>query len=256
MDDPTLPYAAAKRPGDYWTRPRLFALAAVVVGIPILLVVLLNAWPTIRIAYYRHRFNVAQTACLDYTLPPSQVVYEEDPARFAALTTGPLRFHPTQWRLFDAGTSPALVHCPPPIEERLSAEKKTRNGTFLIYERALFLHQRTTPAGQECLVQVTYLEYGPNIVEFLVTPAQNQGTEPAASVLNIRRLTPTPYLRFFAGQPDPKDPAHFTMAYEYGAAPGTIDAHLNNDLTVTILPSGGALHPELAPEPAYIAWTP
>jgi hypothetical protein len=39
---------------------------------------------------------------------------------------------------------------------------------------------------------------------------------------------PTEDLRFYAGQPDPIDPSHFTMRYNLKGQPGIIDAHLNN----------------------------
>jgi hypothetical protein len=35
-------------------------------------------------------------------------------------------------------------------------------------------------------------------------------------------------LRLFAGQPDPDDPTHFTIGYEYDGEPGTIDGYLED----------------------------
>lgn len=35
-------------------------------------------------------------------------------------------------------------------------------------------------------------------------------------------------IRLFAGQPDPDDPTHFTIGYEYDGQPGTIDGHLED----------------------------
>ena len=56
-------------------------------------------------------------------------------------------------------------------------------------------------------------------------------------------------LRLFAGQPDPADGSHFTIAYELGGRPGTIDGFLRDDDTIHLVPRegkvvGGRWYPE------------
>jgi len=45
--------------------------------------------------------------------------------------------------------------------------------------------------------------------------------------------------RWFAGQPDPADPSHFTLGYEVNEVPGTIDGWLCDDETVLLRPRTG-----------------
>jgi hypothetical protein len=46
-------------------------------------------------------------------------------------------------------------------------------------------------------------------------------------------------LRFFAGQPDPSDPSHFTVEYEIFGLKDTIDGWLTDDDFLRIVPRGG-----------------
>ncbi len=41
-------------------------------------------------------------------------------------------------------------------------------------------------------------------------------------------------VRVFAGQPDPADPAHFTISYTVVGQPGVIDGRLGDDDTITL----------------------
>jgi hypothetical protein len=47
-------------------------------------------------------------------------------------------------------------------------------------------------------------------------------------------------VRVYAGQPDPADPAHFTIAYELDGKKGVIDGYVGNDDRVTLRPREGA----------------
>jgi hypothetical protein len=46
-------------------------------------------------------------------------------------------------------------------------------------------------------------------------------------------------LRFYAGQPDPADPSHFTIAYQFDGKPGTIDGRVR-DSRLVLRPREGA----------------
>ena len=41
-------------------------------------------------------------------------------------------------------------------------------------------------------------------------------------------------INLYAGQPDPNDKSHFTLAYTLNGKPGTIDGWLNDDDTVKL----------------------
>jgi hypothetical protein len=42
------------------------------------------------------------------------------------------------------------------------------------------------------------------------------------------------YVRFYPGQPDPADAAHFTICYQFNDKLGVIDGRLNADDTITL----------------------
>ena len=57
---------------------------------------------------------------------------------------------------------------------------------------------------------------------------------------SLRAARPKEYeLRFFAGQPDPKDASHFTVEYELGGVKNFIDGWLTDDDYLRIAPRGG-----------------
>jgi hypothetical protein len=108
----------------------------------------------------------------------------------------------------------------------------------------LFLHELRTPAGIRRLVLV---EREPQSVQPLYAPFELRPTlyEPAPMTgvpvqvppSQIRLLPinmpvsvlPPASLRFFVGQIDPSDPAHFTIAYEMTDGRGLIDGRLTDD---------------------------
>ena len=53
------------------------------------------------------------------------------------------------------------------------------------------------------------------------------------------RLEPDQILRLYAGQPDPKDPTHFTFGYSLDGRPGTFDAWLRADGRIAFSPRDG-----------------
>jgi len=61
--------------------------------------------------------------------------------------------------------------------------------------------------------------------------------------------------RIYAGQVDPADPSHFTIAYEREAARGTIDGYLREDDRVEFVPRTGAIV-DRDPHGREIVWDP
>lgn len=108
----------------------------------------------------------------------------------------------------------------------------------------VFLHQRQSPSGHQRIVAIRcipiYLASAsilqslqPIVVEPAslwhldsrpkFTPGPNHGGYPVSIPINL-----------YAGQPDPKDDSHFTLAYTLNGKPGTIDGWLNDDETVKL----------------------
>jgi len=55
------------------------------------------------------------------------------------------------------------------------------------------------------------------------------------------RVEPVNRFRFYAGQPNPADPSHFTITYELDGAKSTIDGRLKDDGTVELKPLTGTV---------------
>ncbi|HEY8665554.1 MAG TPA: hypothetical protein VIL86_02765 [Tepidisphaeraceae bacterium] len=190
--------------------------------------ILLSPWwvPPLRrpydsyIARRQARENLRQ--CLRYSAPPDQVIYEEDPLEVA--------------RLLGAGKGyreslPGLqaVFLQPPLWP---------DGHQLPSAGIAFLHERRSSAGQSRLVVVPF--YGRdehNGMSFLRHARRTDEIhrEPEWMMRDVWNVDfPAPPLRLFAGQPDPVDLSHFTIAYQAGATTGTIDGWLGDDDTVKL----------------------
>lgn len=205
-------------------------------------------------------------------LPPSQVVYEEDPVaarqlyrkgvvnRQAARREMPAAF-------FNAFEPPAYR------DDGFSREQYDDRRDAL-----LFANQLTSPRGNQRLVllemgvtlegsPVSGDEYKVAInrqLKFRVCETKLAHTSPDTvrwgqslkivqpgerNVIPIkwvdgalRSARPTEHcLRFFAGQADPNDPSHFTIDYEVGGVRNTIDGYLTDDDFLRILPRGGTV---------------
>ena len=53
------------------------------------------------------------------------------------------------------------------------------------------------------------------------------------------KIRPRDQWRFYAGQHDPADPAHFTFDYDHDGRRGTIDGRLKDDGSVELKPDVG-----------------
>ncbi len=130
----------------------------------------------------------------------------------------------------------------------------------------IFLHERTTPSGQPRLVVVQWVAeqrhtsspmigesgtvttsrllavrmHAPasrGVAAKLIDHVQVRVMLPAPDLVRLTRVPgkdpvetqrPAP-LTLFAGQPDPADGSHFTIAYTIGKAPGVIDGWITED---------------------------
>jgi hypothetical protein len=216
-----------------------------------------HRWPWIwhgsKDAYQRHRI-------VSFTLPPDQIVYEEDMDRAARLLRRPPK--PSVASLnngelflnrpneYVSGNS--FVEYAP--EFYLELHGTTSANTLV------FMHEAMGPTGRRRLVRAirgsvyptpysrrsgVYLRAGSIPIDQIPSGPRLGTSKPSIYI----PLAPQEIMRIYAGQPDPHDLAHFTIKYEIDNVPGVIDGRLEADDTVTlkILSGPAATRPTTAP---------
>lgn len=182
-----------------WRRWLIAAAAALAA-----IYVLPAAWDFLRTT---HRLHVYAA----YAATPDQVVYEDDPAREAKVL-----FDPKHYTRLAAGRAAVI---------RRSNVPDLFGQNF---ESPLFLHERQSPADKEhWIVAVGVPDMSNGTV--LVAARLDSPTEKAYWLTTCALCEAPPagsHFRFYAGQPDPDDPTHFTIRYEMDGHPGTIDGWL------------------------------
>jgi hypothetical protein len=212
-----------------------------------------------------------QRRCMNYTAPASQVVYyEKDWVH--GLRTSPKAGYDRVY--FGPQTMPManipMGYMPPVWAENSSAWICAGGSWFGPgadpdpSESLAFLHSRRTPGGRERLVAVktiAVLEWQSGCDIYLMGAAYRPATIRPGSTLQmlgpgeraVFASMPSPsrpppgLLRLiphdrqglaaatvYAGQPDPADATHFTIAYSIGPAGGTIDGRLGDDDAVSL----------------------
>jgi hypothetical protein len=176
------------------------------------------------------RLLYAQRQWLNFSPPPTQVVYDDDPARAAALLAQP-NYARVQ---LPSGTS-AVVWTPPQFAD---AWFRT-SGRPPAPAAVLFLHERRTPSGEPFLLSCE-LDVGRGLTGSFVTPIYMNEIRPAAWRRGLARRNgvgwPLPFqieraiqkgahLRVFAGQVDPADATHFTVKYDLDGVEGFLDGY-------------------------------
>ncbi|MGA3067457.1 MAG: hypothetical protein ABSF29_11490 [Tepidisphaeraceae bacterium] len=157
-----------------------------------------QTWHWIRYLYWQQR-------CLNYTAPPTQLVYDS--------TCGHETFTP----------------CPPEDEFwRTTGEVRPAHC-------GIFIHAMRRPDGTKCLVELdlqltsqttgNVQTYSIDYTVWTVTPvagfAQSGDTD-------FPLITRAADWKIHAAQPDPANPSHFTFDYQLDGHPHTCDAWLNN----------------------------
>jgi hypothetical protein len=193
-----------------------------------------------RIARAYWQYRVAR-----FTAPADRVVYEEDPSRWPALLAQPgYRKMPVS----APGWSPFVACLAEPVR-RLSELTGARPGAT-----ALFAHARRAPDGGKhtVVVWIPINAVRPSaqgassdnqVVVGLSTSVISGNTQRdgihhvsiAPPSVAENRQTPL-YARIYAGQRDPLDPTHFTIAYEIGEYADVLDGYLRDDGTVVLRP--------------------
>lgn len=203
-------------------------------------------WRRAEVFYWQHQ-------CLQFSLPPDAVVYEEDPAKAAALLAGSPKYHVYSFQRrasMQAAPSPATAAALGVSGwDKLAAVVLPRSYSPFINPAVIFLHERISPAGHRRLVCVRYGPQGDsfaaqfiqalNCETFTVTPGTwNQPPiyTPLGWAYDVETGWPRkpPLVRIFAGQTDPNDPAHFTIRYRMWGQEDVVDGRLLDNDRVTL----------------------
>jgi hypothetical protein len=176
--------------------------------------------------WYRSRTS-PNLRYLRFSQPPGKVVYEEDPAAVAQLLKSN-EYHRVSGDssgIVGAAYSPAIYH------ELLRGFSWTKPQSPL-----LFMHERQSPSGVKRLVVVncTFVRvWGAErmVPSWEIWNVDFRHSDPPSFVRShdsstYLRLLNARSLRLFAGQADPNDLSHFTIAYSYDHQNGTIDGNL------------------------------
>jgi hypothetical protein len=239
-----LDYAPAPR-NRRWIYRAIFGSLLVGLSLP--------AWkwgPTWRrqaeILYWQHQ-------CLQFSLSPDIVVYEEDPTEAAALLAGNPKYYlyPLKRRAStQAPPGPTTAAVLDVSDWNKLTTLLPRLYSPLIKPAVIFLHERISPAGHRRLVCVRYgpqsdtfsaeFVYDFNCDTFAVTPgtwSQPPIYTPQRWLYDTLVLWPRkpPLVHIFAGQPDPNDPSHFTIRYRIWGQEDVLDGRLldNDQVTLT-----------------------
>lgn len=215
--------------------------------------------------YGQWNYLCLQNRLLSHSLPPTTIVYDDNPTSATALLN----------RGDDHISFPPAHETVPPTAHRVGAyhprflRRATIFGTAAVPQTGIiFLHERRSPSGNTRLVLVPvrvlwmYWEGRWTLVRgfeagtvFLpatwkpgstIRKARDSGLFEGSYDTDVR-------FRYFAGQPDPADPAHFTIVYEMlfsyrdGWERGTIDGWLRDDDLIDMKVRDGPLkerHPD------------
>jgi hypothetical protein len=206
-------------------------------------------WDRAKLLYFQHQ-------CLSYEAPTDRVVYDEDDNSPSPLlgTTGYQAMPQFSRSPLTSKNATVAVRAAPALEQYAAL-----NGPVMSVKGAtVFLHELRTKGGIARLVAVTRIPYEPGpsaydfaLVPLVITPA-GMFSQPeiypvwvgGGPSIEIEGGREPQRLRFFAGQIDATDPAHFTIRYDLMNQGGMIDGRLNEDGTsVSIkIVSGPALH--------------
>jgi hypothetical protein len=192
-------------------------------------------------------------ACREYSAPASEIVYESNPGRANALSID------SRYRYVDSYMPSVQLtpKCYRDIQGLIHYPDGDCAGTYgLTHGGIMFLHDRRAgPSADAVLVRVQLgfiAKSKPVLNPVLIRHIFDDGAAPKelGILLDVRDE-----IRFFAGQPDSQNAAHFTIGYELNGRYGTIDGVLlgggdGDDLQLT--PREGTV----LPGAAFPVWQP
>jgi hypothetical protein len=240
---PTLDYA----PRTSETRKRRRRAALLTLFIALALVTWRGATPITR----RVQLLYWQRQCLNYTAPPDQIVYEDDPLVARALLARDPHFAPAKLYYYlgnRAIETRSAVHVPDSYKRLLALLPARVLAVPPSSLSVIFMHQLTSPRGHRRLVIVAYCAtpsaggdhpfYGHDYYAMAVTPASLFGTFPTRlSTGSNDRMGISyepPNVRVYAGQLDPTDASRFNIDYTINGKTQTLHGWLNDEDRVTL----------------------
>ena len=167
--------------------------------------------------------------------PADQVVYESDPIEATKLLIDSVNyFNPNQY--YNPPDPPVAYRRPPrlvdqiPVEMKIARTDDPPGGT-------IYFHELQNPGGERQLLILTGFFSQTRDQAFSATsilddiPSSGIMTSRPEQMIEVylpRWMDQGNHsLRYYAGQPDPNDPTHFTFGYAIDGQRGTIDGRLN-----------------------------
>ena len=204
MDAPNELNYSPKPPAARQARRRILRIIAALLIIAVALFWITIGSSALRSVYYLHQ-------CLVFQQPPTHLVWE--------INHG------------------AIIHQEVCLPKHAILDTPREAGAGVI-----FLHELRQPDGTRRLVSLVIDHSNPidpngnfhvdyQSWEPLIYPKAMQWSQ---ITLNTAPATRYSHWKFFAAQPDPADPTHFTFTYEVDATPHTCDAWLKNDGNLVI----------------------
>jgi hypothetical protein len=252
MTMPSTHLTPSAGPLDYAPAPRKRRWVYRVMVASLLLGLALVAWRWGPSWWRRAEILYWQDQCLQFSLSPDAVVYEEDPTEAGALLAGNPKYHtyPLQRRSSPQAAPSLATAAALDVSDwdRLTSMLPGFHPS-LLKPAIIFLHERISPAGHRRLVCVRYGPSGDtfsaqfiqslNCDTFTVTPGtwrQPPIYTPQGWAYDVLTVWPRkpPLVRVFAGQPDPADPAHFTIRYRIWGQEDVLDGRLLDNDRVTL----------------------
>lgn len=219
----------------------------------VLLAGLLAVWLGGRYLWRHFSLYNTQRACLTYTAPPTDVVFETDNAAATALYAA----HHDSLGFFGP-EGHASFGSYPSCKSRFAGYMPIfADGPLAV----IFLHERIGrgPGGQRRLLEICFKGFIEDTSELALVNAYSARVWEPASLFSeprwIESKQPRPPqwpnialpTRIYAGQADPADASHFTFDYEANGTRDTVDGWLEADDSVTLTPRHPPLPPATAP---------
>ena len=156
---------------------------------------------------------VAKRAAV-FTLSPSTVVYDEDPARAKKLWAD---------SLYVKVRSDTAA-------EYIGPASLGQGGEWRPFEPFLFLHERVSASGSRHILRIDAYRENFRDLCCLSYELWERFDDARPGLEGFAKAGET--VRIFAGQADPDDRSHFWLDYEADGKPGTIDGWLTDNDTV------------------------
>jgi len=210
--------------------------------------------------WHRIQRQYWQRQCMNFTLPPDTVVYEEEPTAATKLIANQPKSYVNTiiWTQIRSRVFPAASHICTCLK-RFSDLSYIGHSTSL--QPTFFMHERVSASGHHRLILIdcghpvhrsrpiaTITGWEGNrsaltpicLTDRFVTESLEEFSLPPEDV----RISHSPQLRVYAGQPDLIDAAHFTIRYQMWGQEDILDGRLNDDDTVTLKPRKPPVEPK------------